>query len=404
MGNEQRFILQCLQDFCKDQKTGKPAYDLDLDTVYTIALDQSIGGIVYYQCSDWLSCTDTGKDFRRLLMQDMYYSENRKALVREAENLLAANRIPAVYMKGSVVRDWYPVPALRSMGDIDFIIHTEDRDIVDRIMTQELGYAKFVDNHAVWTYYINDLAFEVHDQMFYEHLTNTFDYIGYFDNIWTHIRPGCVFGQKSELIYIPEEDYHFLYLMTHLAKHVVNKGSGLRSYLDLVMFVQHFPELDWKKIEHELDSIQLLSFTKTCFALCERWFDVNMPIGHELLDEDFYSEVTAKTFRDGTFGLTNKQNQAANSAKEIKRDNGNYLVSVLKLFIHKLFPSYRDMQLIPWYSFVDGRPWLMPAAWIYRWIYCITHKFTHSVRKLFEPLIFRKKIEARERLIKDWGL
>ena len=109
-------------------------------------------------------------------------------------------------------------------------------------------------------------------------------------------------------------------------------------------------------------------------------------------------------FNDGMFGLENEQNEAAHAAKEIKRSKDSYWISAAKLTIHRLFPPYRDMQLVPWYSFVDGRPWLLPFAWVYRWFYTATHKFKQSKDLLTEPFAKRKVIEKRENLIRGWGL
>ena len=109
-------------------------------------------------------------------------------------------------------------------------------------------------------------------------------------------------------------------------------------------------------------------------------------------------------FNDGMFGLENEQNEAAHAAKEIKRSKDSYWISAAKLTIHRLFPPYQDMQLVPWYSFVDSRPWLLPLAWVYRWFYTATHKFKQSKDLLTEPFAKRKVIEKRENLIRGWGL
>lgn len=129
-----------------------------------------------------------------------------------------------------------------------------------------------------------------------------------------------------------------------------------------------------------------------------------MPISSALLEKRFYETVTEKIFRDGVFGLDNKQNEAAQSAKEMMRSKRSYWRTAANLTVRKLFPSYRDMQLIPWYSFVDGRPWLLPAAWVYRWFYTAVHKFGKSKDLLLEPYVKRTVIEEREQLIHDWGL
>ena len=157
-------------------------------------------------------------------------------------------------------------------------------------------------------------------------------------------------------------------------------------------------------MQAQLGQLKLLNFARTCFALCEAWFGVDLPIPSDPLDESFFTYTTDKLFRDGIFGLTNEQNEAAHTAKELKHAAAPYWVGAAKLTLRNLFPPYRDMQLIPWYRFVDGRPWLMPAAWVYRWGYCLTHKGSASVELLSEPFARRETVEERQRYIQDWGL
>ena len=258
---------------------------------------------------------------------------------------------------------------------------------------KRLGYRKFIDNHAVWTYLERDIVFEIHDHMFYENLANQVDYRGYFDQIWDSSDPEW------------NENRHFLYLMTHMAKHTINKGVGFRYYLDLVFFCRGAAgQLNWKWIASELKKLQLYDYTCTCFAFCRKWFGVNMPLISGELSDSFYAAATQKMFRDGTFGLSNRDNEASISAKEMKRSRMPYWVTAIRLTLQKLFPSYEDMQLIPWYRFVDGRPWLMPAAWVYRWVYILRHKRKHGAQLLTEPYLKKTVIERREHLIQDWGL
>ena len=401
---EQRFLLMCLSDLCRGRKTEKPDHPLNYEVLYQYAQTQSLAGIVYEQCRHWLPQATDPTDFRKSTIDSICLSVNRIALFEEVVREFERQDIPFACMKGSCMRDMYPVPELRTMGDIDLVIPSEKREVSDRIMTDILGYAKYVDNHSVWTYSLGIYEYEIHDHMFYEELANHVDYIGYFDHIWDHVHPGVVFGIRSGSLFIPDAEYHFLYLITHLAKHIINKGSGFRSFLDLVMIIQKNPEMDWEWIKSELQNLELLSFTETCMALCEEWFHVVLPLAHKPLDTAFLEEITQKIFRDGTFGLKNDENEGISSAKEIKRYNENYHRSAVRVMWKRLFPSYHDMRLIPWYSFVDARPWLLPAAWVYRWIYSLVHHARHAFRRLLEPLLLKKKIEKRESYIKDWGL
>lgn len=400
---EQRFFIRILSDHIHDKCSMPGKCELDWKKVADYADEQALSGLVYIQLRDFFKkYSDMAPDIKLRLQKgfhtDIYLYANRRAELNEISK--KCTNVPLILMKGSVVQAYYPEPVLRSMGDIDLIIHTEDRQKTDAVMLAE-GYSKMVDNHAVWTYEKKSIQFEIHDHMFYEHLANNVDYQEYFDQVWEHVR--LIDG--TENIYVPDENFHFLYLITHLAKHIINKGIGFRSFMDLVFLTQKAGEkMDWNWIRHELEKLKLLEFTKTCFAFCQRWFNVQMPIESAGLEEEFYFEVTAKMFRDGMFGLENRQNEAAHSTKEIKRFDAPYWQTAVKLTFHRLFPPYRDMQLIPWYKFVDGRPWLLPAAWIYRWFYTVFHKFKWSRDLLMEPYSKRKVIEKREKMIKGWGL
>ena len=400
----QQFFLQCLSDFLREQLTGEAEGTLDWDELFQLAASHSVSGIVYHQCSEVFP-ESIKRKYLKPYLSNVFYSIQREKSTAELIQKLERENISAVYIKGSVFRDHYPVQSLRSMGDIDIVIRHEDRNRVDQILKEEMGYDCFVDNHAVWTYWKGNLYFEVHDHMFYEDLANKIDYRGYFDQLWDHCHNAPVFGTEASTLYVPDEDFHLLYLMAHTAKHIMNAGSGFRAYLDMVLMVRNCAnQLDWKHISEELDKLKLLTFTKTCFSCCEKWFGVEMPLRLERLDDSLYEAITEKTFRDGAFGLQNAENKPAMASKDIQRTDGTYFFGAVKRVFLKLFPPYRDMQLVKWYSFVDGRPWLLPAAWVYRWFYCAGKKLKHSMRLISEPFMKKKEVLERQNFMKQWGL
>lgn len=404
LSNEKKFFLQCLSDFCNQRTTDIPSYDVDLKKIYQYGQEHSTGAILYWQCGEKMNMISNLTGYQNALANEMYYSVNRTQFMKEVIYYFEQIKRPFICMKGSVFRNHYPVPELRSMGDIDIIIRQEDKEGVDQIFINHMKFTRYIDNHSVWTYYLKDFQFEVHNHMFYENLANDFDYIGYFDQIFEHKHHDRVFGLNSEYMYVPDDNYHFLYLMTHTAKHIINNGSGFRAYLDMYMFTKDNEDLDWEWIRNELIKLRLMEFTETCFALCEKWFDVKMPLSHKELDPAFYEEITEKTFNDGVFGLSNKANEGAHTAKEIKREKKGYWITAVRLIFRLIFPPYSDLILIPRYSLVKGRKWLLPFVWIFRWFYCLIYKFSESIRRLSEPFRIKNKIEKREDYINSWGL
>ncbi len=402
---EQKFLLSCMGDLARGELTGKPEGTLDWKQLFALSNAHCLDSLVFTQCRKWMGTEEDENAFRLVFGWHVFYSVNRKDFLQEIIERFRKEDVPLLCFKGSVLRDHYPEPSLRTMGDIDFVIKPEDREKADRILREDMGLERMIDNHSVWTYYMDQFQFEVHDHMFYEDLANKVDYKGYFDTVWDHCHNASVFGIESPNLYVPDEDFHFFYLMAHTAKHVLNNGSGFRSYLDMVFMARECgARMDWEKIFEELEKLKLLTFTKTCFSCCEKWFGVKMPMHLESLDESLFTEITEKTFRDGVFGLENAENRPASAAKEIRRSESPYTFGALKRGFKRLFPPYRDMQLVPWYSWVDGKPWLLPAAWVYRWFYCGTKKLKHSVKFLAEPFAKKEDVLERQKLMKDWGL
>ncbi len=396
MTKEELLFLSLLKDHIYGTLNTTIQEDTDWDQVFEYAKDQSLNGVIYVQLrelskkSQFITQEILDK-FHFGFLSDVYSFANHRLFINQVIEKFQKYDVPYLLFKGWIVKEYWNVPELRTMGDIDILIHTTDREKTDSIM-KSLGYERLIDNHAVWTYYAKDIVFELHDHMFYEHLTNEINYKSYFDQAWDY--------DEAKI----DMNFHLLYLITHLAKHTINKGMGFRSYLDLIFICNKEKKLDWKWITKQLDQLKLLRFTETCFAFCKLWFEFEPPIEVKALDPEFSSFVTEKIFHDGTFGLENEQNEAAHSAKEITHSQSSYLNGALRLTMYRLFPPYRDMQLIPWYSFVDGRPWLMPVAWVYRWGYCLKHKKDYGKELLMEPFDKRKIIKDRQKLISDWGL
>lgn len=402
---EQSAFIQLLADYIGGKPSifllkyvGESVAGFDWQLFARYAREQSLEGIVYAQLKKSVPKETIPLSLLQGFDSEVYLSANRGAELTAVLNRLQA--VPVVVMKGMVLRDCYPCPMLRSMGDIDLVIHPADRAFTDAAMLAE-GYTRTVDNPDVWTYSKENIYFEIHDHMFYESLANKVDYRSCFDSIWQNTQPSG-FGEN---VLFPTEEFHFLYLMVHLAKHIANKGYGFRGFLDVVFFIRERGGLlNWERLERELAERKLLDFTKAVFSFCRRWFDVEMPLETAGLTDVFFCEITLKMFRDGVFGLENEENTVGTAAKKIQKTDHGYFPAALVYVLQLLFPPYRHVRIVPRYRFVDGKPWLMPAAWIYRWCYSLVHQFRHGLSLLLLPFVKRKEIRKRADYLSDWGL
>ncbi len=399
---EQLFFIKILSDHIHGRPTIDIPDQLDWVKLAQYASSQSLTGIFYVQTQGYMAKRSELRSlfgslhsgFMRNVFVQVNFQEDMKVLDRQ----FTENHISYVPMKGEVLKHYYPMPDLRSMGDIDMVIHEEDRKKADDIMMGR-GFQRGEADFAVWAYYKGSVHYEIHTHALYEKLLSQFDYQAYFDRIWDYSSPVNADSSRYQI----GDSFHFLYLVTHTAKHIINNGMGFRAFLDMVFFGKK-AQIDWDWVEKELKVLGLYEFTKICFALCEHWFNVEMPLKTEPLSEEFVDEATAKVFADGIFGLENEENEEAHSAKLMQQTGQTYWKSAFLFIWRKLFPAYKDMRLIPGYTYVDGKPWLMPWAWLSRGFYYLTHQFMRSKDLLSQPLLERKAIVERQKKLAKWGL
>ena len=68
----------------------------------------------------------------------------------------------------------------------------------------------------------------------------------------------------------------------------------------------------------------------------------------------------------GVFGNVNRNNSAVIERKELEEGKN---ISSFSTRLRLLFPPYEKLKNIPYISFIEDKPYLTPAAWVYRIYY-----------------------------------
>lgn len=401
MEKEKKIFLQILEDYVKERESVRIPANVNWDSIVEFAHRHNLMGIFYVQCQKILETVPEQRQpyekLRAGFLTEVSSAVCRNQDFAEMQARFTKEGILFLPCKGIVLADYYPEPMLRTMGDIDIVIREEDRQRTHAIM-EDMGYFSKHDISSVWDYYRDITHIEIHDKIIYEPLANTLDYQEYFGHVWQHVQ------KQKDGSWQLEENFHFLYLITHMAKHMMHKGSGFRPFLDVVFMVKRAGErMDWEWIYGELKRLRLLDYAKICSALCSRWFDIELPIEAKKMDGKMLDEISDKIFEDGIFGNFNGKKDAVYLALEAYRSRFPYWFFSIANIWKKMFPPYEDMRKIEYYSFLDGRPWLLPAAWIYRCYYCVKHKRKKSMDNLFAVRKRREKIQERQEELKKLG-
>ena len=272
-------------------------------------------------------------------------------------------------LKGSVLQADYPKMGMRQMADNDILINPDRASEVKTIMT-DLGFSvKSVGtgNHDI--YYKQPVSnFEIHRQLF--GLTQGDKIYPYFLQVMNRILPdeGTQYGRHFSL-----EDF-YLYLIAHEHKHFSASGTGLRSLLDVYVYLKkHGNALNWVLIEQETEKMGLSPFEQQNRSLTLHLFD-GLPLTK--LEEEMFNYMASS----GTYG--NVQNRVNKRIREM----GGGKLGKTKYFFWRLVLPMDVIQAA--YPFFYQHKILLPFFAVFR---------------LLRALIFsRDRIRAEIRAIKHF--
>lgn len=348
---EENIILEILSAFIHNREPHLNCDVQELKVFYTFYF-QNILPVLAYMDKKWDIIKDEG--IKRKLT-DCYYqtvAENFKkvAMFEIISQKLSENSIPHMPVKGWYLRTLYPVPELRTFGDIDILIRKQDREKADKIFIQN-GYNVKENWEPTYSYY-NDLSrCEVHTELMDSDLGKGEQVISFFSVALERAEKDT--GERLS----PQKDIHLIYLFCHLAKHLYKGGAGIRMYMDIALFIKANRDvLNFEKMYEDFKKLHLEQFFKTVTLACCEWFQIELPFEINDIKSNSTEILKEYTFSADLFGKTRDK-----SVISIRNNEYGSKASVLR---ETLFPSTQKIE--ERYKFIKGRKYLLPVAWVAR--------------------------------------
>lgn len=348
---------------------------LNIEALYEEAISHRIHTLIYPVLRKYSNDTGLWASFiqnrRQDFLKDIALQETHGNQMSTVLKEFYSNHIPVIILKGLVLRDYYPDPALRLMGDGDILVKPEDVETA-KILLQSLGYkaGKSTLRHTGFQYEAYP-EIELHTL-----LTNS--EIGlagetFTDTVWDHALPAFFLNAPVLKLSIYDQIIH---LFLHAGQHMCSGGFGLRQLCDIVLFLQvHMEEINLEHLFTITAKYQIHRFSLALLAVCEKLFHLNLPtVRLKELDETFIDLFIADIFAAGVYGR--KTNERANSTRLIKymdTNNTQGKLGQIKYWISFLFPTSNIIKNN--YHYVIKHPYLLPAAWI--------HRMARNLGKLF---------------------
>lgn len=352
MTNEQKYLLNCIRCYLNDEQVDE--FDGSWEEVIRLAQIHGVIGILGHMAYK-VAPAEIASFLRSQAMQTVITFSQRGELMKRLIVKMNEDEIDHLLFKGYIVKEYYPVPELRTYGDIDFLIREPDRKHSDE-MFRSLDFECKTDWEPVYSYVRGPEYYEVHTAVLEIDVSDKADFVGYFSEVWRHAR--CV----SEHTYELEPEFHLIYMLTHIAKHVRGSGAGIRMYMDIGAFIRHFGDsVDWKLVEAELSKISLSSFANMVFTVVEKYLGVESPIALKDIPDDIFEMFMDRTMSGGMFGYADFD-AGVNTLKNRVSEDGD--ISRGGTIVKRLFPPADEIEIR--YTYLQGRHWLLPVAWVHR--------------------------------------
>ncbi len=200
------------------------------------------------------------------LYSTVFRSEKLNNVFENVCKTLDEGRIPYIPLKGTVLRNLYPETWMRSSVDADILVHENQLSAAAELIQDRLGYRQSnQSDHDITLTPDGSSLIELHFRLIEEDHKLASSKI--LNNVWDYAKPVSTNGFRYEL----SAPFFYFYHISHMAKHIVQGGCGIRPFLDLWLMNHHCDYTD-EETRNLLRKGSMLKFAESAEQLSEVWF------------------------------------------------------------------------------------------------------------------------------------
>lgn len=355
---ESEYLLTLCKAYLNGQRISLDN-SIDYQGLYLLAKSHNLSATVFCVLNTAQNKEAVDKAAFSRFEEDFYDAVARydfqQKMIEELDGILREADVRHVFFKGAEIKEYFPVPQARVMGDIDVLIDENNREKVKSLLTVK-GFKAVDYNGPVYNYLKDNIKIEMHTKIV-SGKVGASDAQAVFADAMHHAR----YQQQTGRL---DENYHLAYLLTHLAHHFWFYGAGIKLIMDLAVWQKCF-DIDYDAVMAKMREVKLEHFARVALTVCWRWFDAGRDWGEDTAETEQF------LISFGAFGNVNRSGAAVAQRKELEEGK---TPSALGSRLRLLFPSYEKMKNIDYMKFIEGRPYLTPAAWAYRLYYNLRYR------------------------------
>lgn len=328
--------------------------DVDIKRLCHLVSKNAVQGFLFYAIKE--GCVTVPENIQKAysntyisnLVRDTAQADERK-FIRER---FSQENIDFMFLKGSHLKELYPVPEIRYMVDMDVLVHSKDLEKGSKIML-ERGFEQYKDNDKDIIFTKKPcLTIELHQMLFIE----GYFMHEYFVDVWEKAE------KVSDHEYKMSYNDLYVYTLAHLAEHYMTAGSCFRPVMDLFLMEKKLGrELDFSYINEQFTKIGIEKFAIKIRKLYNCMF----------ADGEYDDDLTLME-NYIIFGAPVK------NAEEVSLAASTRKTKIQRVF-ETAFPNYRHMKTR--YPILKKLPFLMPIFWVIRIVHYIFTKDSQITKK-----------------------
>jgi hypothetical protein len=363
----------------------------DPKAFYIMVMENGLSGLIFPICKEEKTHPELYHRLKRNHYDYIARDVKQLKAISDITTLLQEEGIDHLFLKGSVLKHIYPETYMRAMGDIDILIKEHELSHIHEVFKEKnITCTSRSAQHDVFEL-PNGIVIEVHPTL-YRNFNEDYQFI---KDVWQYAK------EDKPHLYHLNHAFEIVYLLYHLAKHIAVAGIGLRSVLDISLYLKTYENnIDLDELNHMLGDMKLHQFFEVIIDLSHRYFGFSYQhfVHKNILSDKNYDMFIDYLTTSGIHGIGRDNNIMMARATTYAKKNQ----SKMKLMFDIIFPKFETMVgIYPWLKrFVI----LYPLTWVFRWIHILITRPIASIKKIKQMRISNEKIEEQKEFMSSIGL
>ncbi len=357
----------------------------NLEAVWCEAYVQAVTLMAFHNSDSEILKNGNSEYIRKKLSQTL--ANNTKTDFEHIRicNIMKNSGIPCTILKGFSSALYYPDPLMRSMGDVDFLVDTDDFEKASKVLLEN-GYEATGKNHDVHDIFVSRICrCEMHFQP--SGIPKGKAGVKVRKYLAGLLKESRVIQTELGEITVPSEYHHGLIILLHMCHHLTGDGLGLRHLCDWAVFLNTIGEEKFLEMfEKTFKDIGLWKFAETMTFISCKYLGLPGMDWAKNADQALADYILIDMIIGGNFGQ--KSADRSHESLLISSENEEDVSMLRQFFISANSIVYKNWPIASKFKI------LLPFGWIF-------YGGRYIIRSLFgkRPKIRPQKVakEASER-------